>query len=498
MTTKLLQYFMRTSLSILFLLFSIFSYAQTNYCATPPTEDKWLETYQQQPHLYEKGGNELIYIPMTIHLVGNDEGKGYFPISDLLDALCVVNEDFIPANIQFFIKNIRYIQRTAWYNHDNFAPGAEMQRRNNVSNTMNTYFVSNASNACGYAVINSISTVITNSCSNSGEHTWSHELGHALSLPHTFRGWEGSEDFDYSTPAPKFIGNDRDSTLVELTDKSNCDTAGDRFCDTEPDYLSERWTCNGSQRSATQQIDPNGQKFTSDGTLIMGYADDNCTSRFSPEQIQAIRANIFSQKATLVNQTISDGTISESEPIVLSSPLDNQTVGFQNIFFEWEPVAQATKYMFQVSRLPTFSVLAVDTIVSTNTLILPELPIRLRYYWRILPYNNYSTCGSFSTRKSFLTAEETTSTVNLTESQISVSPTLLTQPGQLQIQVKDVVKADLRIELFDITGKLIIYHQTERNAGTDLQLFVEDNPPGIYTLRVTIANQQFVRKIVLQ
>nr|NJM01544.1 T9SS type A sorting domain-containing protein [Desulfobacula sp.] len=469
-----------------------------NYCATPDEDNKWLRTYQEQPHLYEKGNNELVYIPMTIHLLGTDEGQGFFVIRDLLDALCVVNDDFASSNIQFFIKDIRYIKRTAWYNHDNFTTGAEMRSRNNVVNTMNCYFVSNAANACGYANINSIAVVVQNSCSNSGERTWSHELGHALSLPHTFRGWEESSDYDFKLPAPKYVKRGNDSILVELLDKSNCEEAGDRFCDTQPDYLSNRWNCTGMQRSSIQQIDPNGMSFTSDGSFIMGYSDDNCQSRFSLEQIQAMRANIFSQKVGLINRTISDAPIEANAPITLTLPENNQSVGFQNIFFEWLPVTNATNYILQVSRLPTFSVLELDTIITATNLTIKELPSNRRYYWRILPYNNYSTCNTFSSRNSFTTVLDATATINLDERQVTVTPTLLAVPGYLQIELKDIIRDDLRVELYDITGQLVMRNEYGRSFNNTLQIPIENHSSGIYLLRVVIANQQFVRKIVLE
>lgn len=489
---------MKIWLSTLLLALSTCIYAQKNYCATIDEDDKWLKTYQQQPHLYEKGGNELIYIPMTIHLVGTDEGKGFFTVRDLLDALCVVNDDFTSSNIQFFIKNIRYIRNTAWYDHDNFATGADMRNRNNVTNTMNCYFVSNAANACGYAVINSNAVVVQNSCSNSGERTWSHELGHALSLPHTFRGWEDTQDYDFKLPAPKYVKRGNDSILVELVDRSSCEEAGDRFCDTDADYLSNRWNCNGMQRSSTQQLDPNGMNFTSDGSLIMGYSDDNCQSRFSPEQIQAMRANIFSQKVGFINRSISDAPIEANEVVTLTLPEDNQSIGFENIFLEWLPVSNATNYIVQISRLPTFSVLELDTIVTTANLIVKELPLNRRYYWRILPYNNYSTCSTFSPRKSFTTVLDPTATIDLDEKQVAVTPTLLTVPGYLQIELKDIVRDDLRVELYDITGNLIMRNEYGRNFNNTLQVLIENHPSGIYLLRLVIANQQFVRKIVLE
>jgi len=66
--------------------------------------------------------------------------------------------------------------------------------------------------------------------------TLEHELGHLLSLNHTFNGWEGTP---YSTSLhgnPLTISN-VGGVPVELVDRnSNCETAGDQLCDTAADY----------------------------------------------------------------------------------------------------------------------------------------------------------------------------------------------------------------------------------------------------------------------
>ena len=60
--------------------------------------------------------DEILYIPLTIHLVGTDEGEAYFQIQDLLDQICSINQTFAAADIQFFLEGeVNYINNTEWY-----------------------------------------------------------------------------------------------------------------------------------------------------------------------------------------------------------------------------------------------------------------------------------------------------------------------------------------------------------------------------------------------
>ncbi|MEL6720383.1 MAG: metalloprotease, partial [Bacteroidota bacterium] len=357
------------------LIFSIdFAVAQQlNPCGTIAGRSKWLQQYQAAPDRYKKGNDSTIYVPMTIHILGTNTGNGYFRMPNFLDAFCRLNTDFEGTNLHFYINNeINYINNTAWYQHDDILTGVEMMFENNVENTLNVYFVDSPAGNCGY---NLPYAGIANakSCSDPDDHTWAHEVGHALSIPHPFLGWEGGVAHDgsinhsFNNPAPREVYYDYtlfkeqlyldtliiDTALVELVDGSNCYEAADGFCDTEPDYVAQRWQCNADGRSPTRQTDPDGQKFNSDGSLIMGYSLDQCSSRFTPEQIAAMRANLLDQKSAWLNDQAPLGTVS-TDPVVINSPFEDEITPAENIYFEWEAVENATHYIVQVSRLSSF------------------------------------------------------------------------------------------------------------------------------------------------
>jgi len=121
------------------------------YCGVQMGRSEWLQKYQSSPELYRKGSDTVLYVPLTIHIVGDDNGNGYFSRGALLRALCRLNQDYEQAKIHFFVEgDIRYINNSAYYNHETVLKGAEMMFANNVANTLNCYFVNDPAGNCGY------------------------------------------------------------------------------------------------------------------------------------------------------------------------------------------------------------------------------------------------------------------------------------------------------------------------------------------------------------
>ncbi|NJK83012.1 MAG: hypothetical protein HC912_03545 [Saprospiraceae bacterium] len=115
--------------------------AQHHHCGTTDHKTKWLTQFQQR---LEKGKlsknlNERLNVPMTIHLLGSDDGRGYLSMTSLLDALCTLNQDFEEWNVQFFIQDILYVANERWNNHATFDIGREMVDANEIPNTLNIF-----------------------------------------------------------------------------------------------------------------------------------------------------------------------------------------------------------------------------------------------------------------------------------------------------------------------------------------------------------------------
>ncbi|MFN7115602.1 MAG: hypothetical protein ACK4TA_02325, partial [Saprospiraceae bacterium] len=74
---------------LLLLLITLSSFgalnAQNHWCGAPATSSKWMDAYLKNRGAYPKS-NEILYVPVTIQIIGTDEGKGYTSVKNVLNA----------------------------------------------------------------------------------------------------------------------------------------------------------------------------------------------------------------------------------------------------------------------------------------------------------------------------------------------------------------------------------------------------------------------------
>jgi len=367
------------------------AYGQPNYCGTemPQHMISWLDNYKSQRHpLYKTQEGSLQYIPLKIHLVGTDDGNGYLKLQYLLDGLCRLNEQYEQVGFYFYIyEGIDYINSTVLYNHEDgywqvidasWSPEAA-----------NLYYVSNANGNCGYYSGWGDYVVIANSCAGPYNSTVAHELGHYFDLPHTFYGWENRA----RTAAPR--------ATDERANGSNCATAGDRFCDTPADFISERWSCPYRDT----KLDFTGQPYNVDGTLFMSYANDGCQNKFSPEQIDVMHAYLQNERSNLLNQPTPAINDSLGQAELIYPPTNSVNVPANFAQLKWKKTTGATYYHLQVTRYAT--IFTIDTIVQDTSIVLTNLEPNYNYKWRVRPFNGGSTCSGYTPYSIFTTRNAT-------------------------------------------------------------------------------------------
>ena len=513
--------------TVLFICISAFSFfqlpAQTHKydlkpCGTIQEKSAWLTEFQQRPDHLKSAGDDVLYIPLSIHLVGTDVGLGHFRVTRLFQAMCRLNEDFSGTNIQFFIEGeINFIDNSAFNEHDNVVQGANFMFQYNIDNTLNCYFMNDPAGNCGYNLPYA-GVAMSESCSGPNDHTWAHEIGHALSLPHPFIGWEGGVSHDgsvshsYSDPAPdtvlynytdfqsEFFPNDTliiDTALVEYLDGSNCQVAADGFCDTQADYLNYRWPCDANNMSTVSQHDPENALFYSDGTLFMSYSFDECQNRFSEEQIEAMRANIVEEKSDLL--LVGNPLPNVTEAINYIQPLEDETVQYNQANFSWDAVPNATHYFFQLSRLSDYSLIVFETnTTETSVDVVDAMNANQPYYWRALPYNKHSHCAPQGNTIEILAADMTNIPSIDGVKELNIYPNLIHSGDLIYLEVNSKQNLELEIGLYDIAGKLyttaiksIPQGKSQHNiSGTDL-------PAGIYLIKVAHQTGQFAQRIMV-
>ena len=151
-------------------------------------------------------------------------------------------------DIRFYVDTISYINSDNYFDIQK-PEDATVMGLYNTLNHCNVYLVNNPDGACGYVTdfpsmgppsqrsgIFIQASKVSYDCSNPGNKTLPHEMGHWLDLRHTFFKWEGLSYPPNLSQHPKseWENVDRSGALA------NCLVKGDGFCDTDPDYVSGR------------------------------------------------------------------------------------------------------------------------------------------------------------------------------------------------------------------------------------------------------------------
>ncbi len=468
-------------------------------CGTAPVIDPWLRAYAERPQDFvQQRSDDTLYVGLKVHLLAKDNGSGRFSPERLLTAFCQLNADYAASGIRFYFKgDWDLINNTGWYQHSTIPQGIDMMLTNNVPDALNIYFSSTAAGNCGYNLPYA-GISIMHSCATTGTHTWAHEIGHALSLPHPFIGWEG-KNYSAANPTPLKVTYDYtyfhdtldtqfpvplDTALVEFLDGSNCTIASDLICDTKPDYLSYPWNCDAQNYSTVKQYDPAGAGVYSDGSLFMSYSADNCQNRFSDEEVAAMRANLLSEKTDWLADGPEEQDITQLPALLI--PAEGENTPTTGVVLSWSAVPNATHYLLQYTRISSFAVKEFEVVTTDTTFTTGNLAPNKNYYWRVRPFNHWYACTSYSPQQSFFTTPAT-SVSNPDKDAWRCYPSLLTPGRPLSIEIgEDWIGQNSLFSVYDVAGKLM-WHTTVTPSQTRFGLSLPSAtwPAGVYRLILT-------------
>jgi len=219
-------------------------------------------------------------VPVTAHLISRANGLDALTETELNEAIELMNEHYINANIEFFLCGVNNIADDYFYD---FSSPKEnlMTATYNVPNTINLYIagsVSSSSGAglCGYTHFpgqTGDQVIMAKGCVGNGS-TLSHEFGHYLGLYHTH-------------------GKTNSNTTDESTEGTNCLFAGDDVCDTpaDPNIFGEVTDC---------EYTGGAEGFAPDAQNLMSYAPSGCRMHFSQGQLNRAAFMLATERAYLV------------------------------------------------------------------------------------------------------------------------------------------------------------------------------------------------------
>lgn len=511
-------------------LFAVETQAQENkhshkhgkWCASEftPTDELYLNQFVD--YYYNRGGMQhyqsaprvVKHVPIKYHLVANTDGSGRFPLIRAINDLCVLNTDMSHADIQFYLKgdiNMN-ISNSAWNTGTGGSSTSNppqytlMPALNNDVNALNVYQVQkirNESSVLGVAVgataaFNnqgipnpSNSMILIKKGNGANDQTFAHEAGHNFSLPHTFFGWEGQTN-DYSC-------GDKAPGWAEKYDGSNCQTAGDKFCDTDPDYIAGGFQCQGGNNNSTcLQMDADSATGYANGSNIMSYGF-GCSNRiFSPMQIASMDYQLTQLRPaafTSYTPTAQDVT---AQPTLNAVNADL----YDQVVFSWSAVPNATHYAIEINWSPGFneSLMKDMAVVQGTTFTSTKLTANRVHYWRVLAFNEKSFCNTPTSAANFTTGSFAVNTNQIEGVEnISIRPNVTSSGRSVNLVVNSTKSFEANIDIYNMQGQSV-YNEVGQNFsnGTSVRTIETSNlSAGVYIVAIRTEDKVMNKKLVI-
>jgi len=293
---------MKKILFISAIIFSINSTAQNinNFCGTEVPEDYFnimdekreiLENFEREYYQLKENrtSTAITNVPVKIHIVTQANGATSISESDIIAEIEEANSYLVNSFLEMNIcDEVNYIADNNLYEFDTADQGQLYSYHD--PDILNIYFVESISSGgngiCGYTYLPGSNSqwydviVMDNQCTtnNSGD-TLLHEFGHHWNLIHTH-------------------GVQNGTLTDELVNGSNCETAGDRICDTPADpQLNGSNVSNVSCVYTGNDTDGQGQPFDPDTSNIMSYSPQSCTNTLSDGQFARMYAGYHAFKS---------------------------------------------------------------------------------------------------------------------------------------------------------------------------------------------------------
>ncbi len=450
------------------------------------------------------------YIPMTFHLVANDAGSGRVTEEAILSQVANINAQYGDQEALFYIDRFNYFDNDAVYDSPrSFAANTQMRLRKD-NNSINVFVVNSIESTgpgqtLAYYDPQEDWLVSRKGQINGVSSTLAHEAGHFFSLAHPFSGWD-CNPFNippYTNPVEVTFTIPCDggggSSLIELHDRSNCNTAGDHICDTPEDYnLGLFWQNDCAENNSVKDI--NGEVIKPMTNNFMSYYTNCATYQFSPTQKNLINTDFFTFKRSYIRTGVIPNTTPVTDPVNYISPINGEDAGgFSNILLDWEDTPGANKYLVIYDRFMSFTFNPKKAIVtSSEYLITDALSEDVTYYWKVWPYNESQTDAGYSATQSFKASTGTAVNDIREITGYTLSPNPVRGLGKATLALSSTKDFDAVIELTSATGQRLSSQQVNITAGiSQHEIATSDLTAGLYFIILHSSHGRLVERMLI-
>ena len=505
---------MKYFLILLVSMMTLNSYGQRQICGTHDDGSmmKRLEANKllMAQQISNRSDNDWIYIPLQFHIVTPANGEGGIDELKILDELCTINKNYTPHKMKFYLTpEFNYIQNNALYDDPGSAFAEAKIKTSKNKSAVNIFLVndigsgSSPGQILGYFSPLLDVVVIRNNQVGINAQTVSHELGHFFSLAHPFDGW-GETPYNPATHGNPVniltIKENGKNYVIEFMNKSNCNDAADKLCDTPPDYNFGLVDPEQDCKLNGPFLDYNQDTIVTMENNYMGYFFNCGKYQFTPMQEVAMRADyLHTLRSYIRTGVIPDTMLIDPATFNVVSPQNNEiTTYFNEVTLDWDDMPNASDYVVTIYA-PSDPSNIFKYFVKTSEVTVTELAKNKKYYWHVRPFNNGNTCNSKLGGYSFKTGgygvgihEEFADGEDFT-----IFPNPVTNQ-QVYIYSKKSVK-NIEVEVYNSLGQLVDSINTDLAPGSNsLNLNKSNYLNGFYNLVLKTNEGDYIRKIIIQ
>jgi Secretion system C-terminal sorting domain len=448
----------------------------------------------------------ITFVPVKIHLVADDAGEGRMSEARALDMLCLLNEEYLESEIQFYLQDLfSYVDNSNIYLHTNFDSnpvGVWNETLPFKADSAINIFVTNSVDGAGSTAVimtlayytSLVDCIFIRLNAALGRNVLPHAMGHFFSLIHPFIGWEGQPFCE-----GQVSGQGCDDGLIENQSGSNCETTGDLICDTPPDYLFAFCVSNCEFDGVVYDCEGNPVFPMENNT--MSYFGDCPDYEFTEDQTFVMLTDLFSPERDYVNPGITPNLDLIEELPELNGPEEGDVLPFNALYFNWEPIAGATHYILEIDELSNFNYNLYSVVVDTTEAFVTNYGQgNTNYYWRVRGFNNYGTCSIFSVINTFQTSGFASEVKQISAiKNWSVQPNPLDEKALLYLSISANLPFQGELRIQSVSGKALLEKEVTIVAGTNtLEIPTMDLPKGIYLVSIQHDEGLMTKKLLIQ